>query len=225
MSRRVEMDMEEDIDDIEISATPPATHTTVQQQTKPNQQPPPPVILSPSKLSASVRFADDEPVASKYSPSKGGADLPMVDSDGDDDDDNAAKKRSGGEEILAGNSNNKDERPTSSSSQRSMTPKKKMSRSMSMKKSMRAMRRMSTMHAVKRSVPVGFVLTNLRNRIESNSITLELLLFIPFVVLFIFFFVGGRNIEASFYTSKCIRDNVIEGEYPSTTSNVAAFQQ
>ena len=74
-------------------------------------------------------------------------------------------------------------------------------------------------------LPLKFVMDRLRHGVDSSELYTDMLVFVPFLVLFIFFFLAGRDIEANFYVLQGMRDRIFWSEYPSVESQVSLYRE
>eukprot|EP00759_Apiculatamorpha_spiralis_P036351 PhF_6_TR36531/c0_g1_i3/m.53845 len=80
-------------------------------------------------------------------------------------------------------------------------------------------------HAVKQQVvSLEFAIQETERQVVAQSMYFELAVFIPFVILFVFFFLQGRNMEANYYTIRSVRYHVQYPKFATTPNNVATFQ-
>eukprot|EP00906_Rhabdomonas_costata_P035684 RCo050132 len=64
------------------------------------------------------------------------------------------------------------------------------------------------------AIEAGFVLRRLKEKINTMSLLQELMLYIPFLIMFIFFFLLGRANESTFYMAESSRNLVVGNEFP-----------
>eukprot|EP00759_Apiculatamorpha_spiralis_P036350 PhF_6_TR36531/c0_g1_i2/m.53844/K04990/PKD2L1; polycystin 2L1 len=79
--------------------------------------------------------------------------------------------------------------------------------------------------AVKQQVvSLEFAIQETERQVVAQSMYFELGVFIPFVILFVFFFLQERNMEANYYTIRSVRYHVQYPKFATTPNNVATFQ-
>eukprot|EP00760_Papus_ankaliazontas_P025465 PhM_4_TR2724/c0_g1_i1/m.43805/K04990/PKD2L1; polycystin 2L1 len=76
-----------------------------------------------------------------------------------------------------------------------------------------------------RGIPAKFVLETIDDDINRLKTYKELIIYIPFIVLFSFYFIGGRDIEGSYYATQALRSQFVEGEFPTTATNIKSFEE
>lgn len=74
-------------------------------------------------------------------------------------------------------------------------------------------------------LPVSFVLDQLRLEIERGRLSLDLIVFIPFLVLFIVFIQMDRQVEENFFVMNALRQQYLRTEFPSVDSRLDTFRQ
>eukprot|EP00760_Papus_ankaliazontas_P009103 PhM_4_TR13966/c0_g1_i1/m.91663 len=74
-------------------------------------------------------------------------------------------------------------------------------------------------------LPVDFVIETLQEKVVAHRMYSDLLIFIPFVIIFVFFFLGGRDVEANYFAIRATRALVLDPEWPTTASNIELFNQ
>eukprot|EP01060_Flectonema_neradi_P032610 TRINITY_DN5220_c0_g1_i1.p1 TRINITY_DN5220_c0_g1~~TRINITY_DN5220_c0_g1_i1.p1 ORF type:complete len:795 (+),score=83.26 TRINITY_DN5220_c0_g1_i1:100-2484(+) len=62
------------------------------------------------------------------------------------------------------------------------------------------------------SVPLPFVIEVIEKRITKSSLYTDLIVYVPFVVMFCFFAYGGRDITGAYYTVRALRDTCMGNE-------------
>lgn len=74
------------------------------------------------------------------------------------------------------------------------------------------------------AIPIDFVIEKIDHSINSSELATDLLIFIPFLVLFVFFFLAGRDVESNYYVLKGVRDYLFYTEYPNVPAQLQVFQ-
>jgi hypothetical protein len=74
-------------------------------------------------------------------------------------------------------------------------------------------------------LPLRFVIDKLEHGVDSSELYRDLIVFVPFLVLFIFFFLAGRDIEANFYVLQGLRDRLFMGEFTSVDVQLDTYRQ
>lgn len=74
-------------------------------------------------------------------------------------------------------------------------------------------------------IPMNFVIERLQQKLDGSELYLDLLIFVPFLIMFVFFFMSGRDTEANFYVMQGIRNQYQATEYPSNAYKMAMFRQ
>jgi hypothetical protein len=74
-------------------------------------------------------------------------------------------------------------------------------------------------------VPLSFVIKKLEVYIDSNELTSQLIIFIPFLLCFVFWFLADRNIEQNYYVLKGVRDRILNTEYPNVQWQLDSFKE
>ncbi|KAJ9464875.1 Polycystin-2 [Diplonema papillatum] len=64
-------------------------------------------------------------------------------------------------------------------------------------------------------VPLNDVLRHLRYRTHSSQLLFDFILYVPFLVLFIFFFWNGRDVTANYYVVRALKDQLLANELPT----------
>ena len=62
------------------------------------------------------------------------------------------------------------------------------------------------------AVPFPFVVEMIEKRITKSSLYTDLIIYIPFIIMFCFFAYGGRDITGAYYSSRVLRDRVMGNE-------------
>lgn len=73
-------------------------------------------------------------------------------------------------------------------------------------------------------IPISFVLERLQLKLDSADLMVDLLIYIPFLIMFVFFFTNGRDTESNFFVAQGIRNQYELSEYPKTSDQVATFR-
>lgn len=73
-------------------------------------------------------------------------------------------------------------------------------------------------------IPISFVLERLQLKLDSSELMVDLLIYIPFLIMFVFFFTNGRDTEANFFVAQGIRNQYEITEFPKTADQVATFR-
>eukprot|EP00760_Papus_ankaliazontas_P028286 PhM_4_TR3616/c0_g1_i1/m.52733/K04986/PKD2; polycystin 2 len=76
-----------------------------------------------------------------------------------------------------------------------------------------------------REVPLKQVLAYLKSLTESLAMSKELLIYSVFLVSFVFFYIGGRDITANLYAQSMLKQNVIFAEFPTVPYAEAKLKQ
>ena len=74
-------------------------------------------------------------------------------------------------------------------------------------------------------LPIRFVIDRLRLSVDSSELTSDFIKFVPFLALFIFYFIVGRDIEGNFYVLRSVREAMFRPSYPFVTTQLALYQQ
>ena len=72
-----------------------------------------------------------------------------------------------------------------------------------------------------RPLPLQYVIENLNKRIAVRHLYTDLLLYVPFLVLFFVFYLYGRQIESNHYTVSATRNAYLNHQFPLPAENVA----
>eukprot|EP01060_Flectonema_neradi_P000261 TRINITY_DN10181_c0_g1_i2.p1 TRINITY_DN10181_c0_g1~~TRINITY_DN10181_c0_g1_i2.p1 ORF type:complete len:603 (+),score=93.77 TRINITY_DN10181_c0_g1_i2:135-1943(+) len=64
-------------------------------------------------------------------------------------------------------------------------------------------------------VPIEEVTQHLRYRTHSSQLCFDFIIYIPFLVMFMFFFFNGRDVTGSYYVVRVIKDRVMGNELPT----------
>eukprot|EP00759_Apiculatamorpha_spiralis_P031740 PhF_6_TR33560/c0_g1_i1/m.48959/K04990/PKD2L1; polycystin 2L1 len=86
-------------------------------------------------------------------------------------------------------------------------------------------RRQSYFAVKGRGVRINFVIQNLKEKVFARSMYNDLFAFIPFLVLFVFFFLAGRDTEANYFAIRSIRDTVVDAYWSTTATNLETFKE
>eukprot|EP00760_Papus_ankaliazontas_P027229 PhM_4_TR3225/c0_g1_i1/m.45012 len=70
-------------------------------------------------------------------------------------------------------------------------------------------------------IDADFLISHLGRFIEEGRLLRDLALFIPFIVMFSFYFLAGRSVTQSHYAISAIRDTLMDNEFPTIDSQVA----
>lgn len=73
-------------------------------------------------------------------------------------------------------------------------------------------------------IPISFVLERLQLKLDSSELYVDLIIYIPFLIMFVFFFTNGRDTEANYYVAQGIRNQYEVTEFPKTSEQVATFR-
>jgi hypothetical protein len=74
------------------------------------------------------------------------------------------------------------------------------------------------------ALPLRFVLDRLRHGVDSADLYMDMIIYIPFLILFIFFFLAGRDIEQNFYVLQGMRDRFFLGEFPPVDVQLEVYR-
>lgn len=78
--------------------------------------------------------------------------------------------------------------------------------------------------APQRWVPVSFVITYLRTSIEASKLYLELAVYLPFLLVFVFAFLSGRAIQDNYFAASGMKDRMLTNEFPTTPKQLQQFR-
>jgi hypothetical protein len=73
-------------------------------------------------------------------------------------------------------------------------------------------------------IPISFVLERLQLKLDSSDLMIDLLIYIPFLIMFVFFFTNGRDTESNFYVAQGIRNQYGLTEFPKTSDQLGDFR-
>jgi hypothetical protein len=74
-------------------------------------------------------------------------------------------------------------------------------------------------------LPVSFVLDQLRLEVERSDLYVDMIIFLPFLILFITLFQIERNVEQNFYVMNAIRSQYQQTEFPGVAARMDTFRQ
>ena len=66
-----------------------------------------------------------------------------------------------------------------------------------------------------RGVPIDEVTKHFRYRTHSSQLCFDFMVYVPFLVMFMFFFFNGRDVTGSYYVVRVIKDRVMGNELPT----------
>lgn len=74
------------------------------------------------------------------------------------------------------------------------------------------------------AIPLDFVINHVKLSLDAGELYKDLVIFIPFLVMFVFFFLYGRQVESNFFILKAIRDQTMLTEFPRVETQLATFR-
>ncbi|CUG20282.1 transmembrane protein, putative [Bodo saltans] len=73
-------------------------------------------------------------------------------------------------------------------------------------------------------IPISFVLERLQLKLDSANLMVDMLIYIPFLIMFVFFIRGGRDTEPNFFVMQGIRNQMEVTEFPKNHDKLAIFR-